>query len=620
MTNRALPTDSAIIKQTDTNKLLAELGFTETYINSLTTLGVKGHKLREYQLRYIYACLKYRRYIVQASMGLGKTVTAAVVSAQLHVWRIAKKRTLFLVKSANGVVSVIQDIHNTTKQKAVRFATDPTVDYGSADIVVGTYAGLVYSCTNQKRVKGESRKPYRGGVGREPYKMRSGVDFSVIDKLKTVFDIFVLDEVQSAKNPESLTARVLWNLVSPTNNPTAAGVFGMTGTPTSRQIQDVWMQYRLIDGGRTLPESYDQFVASYCIPSLFRRPGVAMAYETNPYALPKLLNRLRFGSMVYHTDEVTDLPSFMYYIHPYTLTGASKDLYIDTLGKASMHEDTAPKYRAMLSQIVSGFVYIRSDLSMDTEHRSVTLLEEQPKARELVSAVEEVLFDDPSRVVLVFYYLTGSYSVLEQNLKKAKVECIHINPGISPRNLLAILDRINKSAGSVVVLANIASSSTSLNLQRADTVMFYDVPMVLIDYQQALYRIRRIGSKASLLHVHFFAGRHTIEMKRLKSLATGRGVAESFFSLDNLSGREGGITLEVTPQDFLTRVDNVPALENLPCETKPISVALRNTRAVKHMDQGPVCNSPRMGKLPSQSQPSDSRQKLLAHLRRLKGI
>lgn len=92
------------------------------------------------------------------------------------------------------------------------------------------------------------------------------------------FDTLVVDELSSFKNHQTKRFRSLMKV-----RPKVKRVIGLTGTPSSNGLMDLWAEYRLLDMGQRLGRFIGQYRAAYFIPDK-RNGQVIFNYKPLPFA------------------------------------------------------------------------------------------------------------------------------------------------------------------------------------------------------------------------------------------------------------------------------------------------------------------------------------------------
>lgn len=509
--------------------------------------------LFDHQLKALYLLLLKSRFMFIMNMGTGKTLTSLAAVYFYKKWKVSRRKCLFLVLSKTAVGGILMDIKNMTHMTACQW--DPYATDYPVDIAVTTYAAIRYHVLAAGKNKEDQLQKIR--------------DY------QEVFDTFVLDEFHAAKTSDSAITDILYQLVNdihPLFPPALVCV--MTGTPLGKDAREYFSQFKVLDGGATFGLNKAVFTDVYMntrdknIRVFDKRSGMmitrtAIKHESKVDMLPTLREKASANSISFHTEEVIILPPFEYHIHRYELTSPTLEYYkkLDDVLSVETPEGTIAPYAHHMQkqQVLSGFLYTRP-LEKGESCAPYYKIAFPPKVQEVIHQLKASLRQNPHRVVLLFYHYQVSPIILEQAFKEQSIDYVHIIPGMGIGAVQKLLYQINQSTGQLVILASSGSSGMSLNLQRADTIFYYDIPPQLNVYTQSLWRIRRIGSTGDALHVHFFSAlipgsasekSFSVEESRLWELTKGINIAATAYSLDSLASLKGRSKMRmVTPKDF----------------------------------------------------------------------
>ena len=92
------------------------------------------------------------------------------------------------------------------------------------------------------------------------------------------WDMLVLDELSSFKNPQAKRFKALLRVRSKVQR-----VVGLTGTPSSNGLEDLWAEFRLIDLGERLGRFISRYRTMYFMPDK-RNGEVIFSYKPLPGA------------------------------------------------------------------------------------------------------------------------------------------------------------------------------------------------------------------------------------------------------------------------------------------------------------------------------------------------
>ena len=92
------------------------------------------------------------------------------------------------------------------------------------------------------------------------------------------YDMVVLDELSSFKNHKSKRFRALMKV-----RPKVKRIIGLTGTPSSNGLMDLWAEFKALDQGQRLGRFITQYRTAYFMPDK-RNGEIIYSYKPLPYA------------------------------------------------------------------------------------------------------------------------------------------------------------------------------------------------------------------------------------------------------------------------------------------------------------------------------------------------
>lgn len=286
------------------------------------------------------------------------------------------------------------------------------------------------------------------------------------------FDCVVIDELSSFKSPSAQRFRALKRV-----RPYIKRMIGLTGTPASNGLMDLWGECFILDGGKALGKTLTGFRDRYFTPG--RRNGaVVYDWSPKPNAKAEILDRLRPLCISMKTEDYLSLPDRLDIERNFTLSPKSMKQYREMEKSALLEVDeeiidasTAAVVNTKLLQISSGAVY--------TEDKEVKWLHD-----EKLEAFDAIVEESQGENLLVFY----AYAHELDRLKARYPEAVDIKSDGAIANW---------KAGKIkMLLAHPASAGHGLNLQAGgSTVVWFGLTPNLEYYQQAVKRLHRQGQK-----------------------------------------------------------------------------------------------------------------------------
>lgn len=302
--------------------------------------------------------------------------------------------------------------------------------------------------------------------------------FPVGTKKKWPFDMIVLDELSSFKNPKSKRFRALRSV-----RPMASRIVGLTGTPTPNGLIDLWSQLYLLDRGERLGRTLSEYRSLYFNPGA-RNGMVVFNYNLRPGAEKAITDKIGDICMSMKSEDYLQLPGRIDNVIKLKMDEDLKKQYKDfekekVLELTEQKEGeviTAPNAAVLankLLQFANGAVY-------DADHGVHEIHDLK------LEAVKELVEDANGQPVLIAWTFQSDRDRLLETLK-----------GYHPRNLGGPQDVIDWNSGKVpVLLMHPASGGHGLNLQAGGhIIIWYGQTWSLELEQQFNARLDRQGQK-----------------------------------------------------------------------------------------------------------------------------
>lgn len=307
------------------------------------------------------------------------------------------------------------------------------------------------------------------------------------------FDMVVVDELSSFKNPQAKRFRALRKVM-----PHVRRVVGLTGTPSPNGLMDLWAEVYLLDRGERLGGTLGAYREKYFRPGA-RNGYVVYNWEALPGAKEKIEKRISDICVSMSAADYLTLPKRIDNIIPVQLSPAEMQTY-KTMEQDQLlqieDEDVAALNAAAvmnkLLQIANGSVYSVDGSTIRIHDAKLEALEE--------------IVDTTDSPVLVFYSFRHDLDAIRSRIKDARVLD---NPK----------DIADWNAGSVrVLLAHPASVGYGLNLQEGGhVIVWYGLTWSLELYQQANARLYRQGQDKPVI-IHHLIAEGTVDEDVMKAL------------------------------------------------------------------------------------------------------
>ena len=329
------------------------------------------------------------------------------------------------------------------------------------------------------------------------------VEYYEKNGLRWDFDCVVIDELSSFKNYQSQRFKWLRKV-----RPFVKRWIGLTGTPTSNGLMDLWAEIGILDGGERLGRFIGRFRDSYFKPgSMNPSTGVVFSYIPRPGAEEQIYDRISDITISMKALDYLKLPECVYVDHPVEMSDAERKLYdqlkkdlIIPLEDGDIDAANAASLSNKLLQMSNGAVYDENKDPRFIHSRKLEMLED------LIEAAN-------GQPVLVAYWFKHDRSRILTHLAKAGYS------GADVRDLKSSEDIQDWNAGKIPIgLIHPASAGHGLNIQEGGHILiWFGLTWSLELYQQTNARLWRQGQKNTVT-IHHIITANTVDEDVLKAL------------------------------------------------------------------------------------------------------
>ena len=307
------------------------------------------------------------------------------------------------------------------------------------------------------------------------------------------FDMIVIDELSSFKNPQAKRFRALRKILGVTQR-----VVGLTGTPSPNGLMDLWAQVYLLDRGERLGRTIGAYREKYFRAGA-RNGYVVYKWEPLKGAKEQIEEKISDICVSMSAADYLTLPERIDNVIPVKLTDAEMELYKrmeqDQLLQIEDSDVVALNAAAVMTkllQIANGSVYSMDGTVVNIHDAKLEALQE--------------IIDTTDSPVLVFYSFKHDLDKILEAVSGARV----LN---GPEDIRDWND------GKVrVLLAHPASVGYGLNLQEGGhTIVWYGLTWSLELYQQANARLYRQGQEKPVI-IHHLIAEGTVDEQAMAAL------------------------------------------------------------------------------------------------------
>ena len=315
------------------------------------------------------------------------------------------------------------------------------------------------------------------------------------------YDMLVVDELSSFKNHETKRFRALMKV-----RPKVRRIVGLTGTPSSNGLMDLYAEFRLLDMGERLGRFIGKYRAMYFEPDKMNG-FVVYSYKPQKGAEDRIYRRISDITVSMKAADHLKMPELLFSDWKVRMDRRERKIYDDmkkdlvlSLPGGEVTAANAAVLTGKLSQLAGGAVYNDAGKTMRIHDLKLDALEDIIEAR-------------AGRPVLVAYWFRHDLERISGRLSEKKIPFERIDSK-------DIIRRWNE--GKVQVgLIHPASAGHGLNLQEnrdANCIVWFSIPWSLELYTQTIDRLYRQGQQNDTVIVEHIVAESTIDERILKAL------------------------------------------------------------------------------------------------------
>lgn len=315
------------------------------------------------------------------------------------------------------------------------------------------------------------------------------------------FDMLVVDELSSFKNWQAKRFRAIMKV-----RPKVRRVVGLTGTPSSNGLMDLFGEFRLLDMGERLGRFISNYRVMYFEPDKMNGP-VVYSYRLQKGAKERIYRQISDITISMRAADHLEMPELVMSDWKVKMSDQEKKLYEDmkkdlilSLPGGEVTAVNAASLTGKLTQLANGAVYSDGGKTAAVHDRKLDALEDIIEARS-------------GKPVLVVYWFRHDIERITRRLTEKKV----------PFELIDTEGSIRRwNTGKIQVgLIHPAGAGHGLNLQgnsEANCIVWFSIPWSLELYTQTVDRLYRQGQKARTVIVEHIVTEGTIDERILKAL------------------------------------------------------------------------------------------------------
>lgn len=311
------------------------------------------------------------------------------------------------------------------------------------------------------------------------------------------FDMIVIDELSSFKAYNSQRSKAIYRV-----QPRMKRVVGLTGTPSSNGLMDLFAEYKALDGGARLGKFITRFREAYFRPG-WGNGTIVYNYIPLPDAEERIYERISDITISMKALDHLKMPELLSIQTPVYLEPEEKkkfkalktDLILELDGQ-EIDAKNAATLSGKLSQMANGAIYGEDGNSFIRIHDKK------------LDALEDLIEASNGKPVLVAYWFKHDRLRILQRFPDA-------------RDIKTSDDIRDWNAGKIqIALIHPASAGHGLNLQQGGNVLiWFGLTWSLELYQQTNARLWRQGQSAETVTIYHIVSKGTIDESIMAALA-----------------------------------------------------------------------------------------------------
>ena len=316
------------------------------------------------------------------------------------------------------------------------------------------------------------------------------------------FDCVVIDELSSFKNYHSQRFKWLRKM-----RPFVKRWIGLTGTPSSNGLMDLWAEIGILDGGQRLGRFIGRYRDAYFKPSSMNpNTGVVYSYAPREGAEQQIYDRISDITISMKALDYLEMPECVYVNHEVQMSDQEKKLYdqlksdlIIPLEDGDIDAANAAALSNKLLQLSNGAVYDENGIVRVVHKRKLEILEDMIEAAN-------------GQPVLIAYWFKHDHQRIMEHLTAC---------GYSPRDIRESEDIKDWNTGKMAVaLIHPASAGHGLNIQEGGHILiWFGLTWSLELYQQTNARLWRQGQRDTVT-IHHIVCENTVDEDVLNALSS----------------------------------------------------------------------------------------------------
>lgn len=442
----------------------------------------------EYQTYAINFILEHPVAAVLLEMGLGKSVITLTAIYELMLNRFEIQKVL--------VIAPLRVARDTWPAEIEKWEH---------------LAGLTYSVaigTEAERLAALRRPAHLYLINRENVDWlitKSGIPFD--------FDMVVIDELSSFKSHAAKRFKSLLKV-----RPTVKRMVGLTGTPSSNGLMDLWAEFRILDMGQRLGRYITHYRNNFFVPDK-RNQQMIFSYKPRAGAEDAIYRLISDITISMKSADFLKMPECIINEVPVALSEKEWSVY-QALKEDMVVDLKDEEIDAVNAAVLSGKLLQMANGAVYNEEKDIIHIHDRK-----LDALEDLIEGANGKPVLVAYWYNHDLQRIKERF--------------SVREIKTSQDIKDWNNGDIpVAVIHPASAGHGLNIQfGGSTIIWFGLTWSLELYQQTNARLWRQGQKSTVV-IHHIIAKDTIDEDVMKALRKKEKIQSAL--IDSVKARIGG--------------------------------------------------------------------------------
>ena len=335
---------------------------------------------------------------------------------------------------------------------------------------------------------------------------RENVDWLITKSgFKWFFDMVVIDELSSFKSYQAKRFKSLLKA-----RPKVKRIVGLTGTPSSNGLMDLWAEFRLLDMGERLGRYITHYRQNFFIPDK-RNQQMIFSYKPKDGAEKEIYQLISDITISMKSKDFLKMPECIMNEVVVSLSEKEQKLYdslkkdmVLSIGDDEIDAINAAALSSKLLQMANGAVYNDKKESIVIHDRKL-------------DALEDLIEGANGKPVLIAYWF--------------KHDITRIKERFDVREIKTGKDITDWNEGKIpIVIIHPASAGHGLNLQAGgSTLIWFGLTWSLELYQQTNARLYRQGQDSTVV-IHHILTNGTIDEDVMKALKAKERIQDALIN------------------------------------------------------------------------------------------